>query len=234
MRGPILYHRTLEKFFAKLPIYVEHACSAGGIVFKPYATPDGKIAVDIARCGNFFPTAFNSAGEATGMIFPEFKRAGRKLYTRLEWHQLDGDTYTVDNRAFVSTKALVRTDDIIRLGQEIPLTEVPEWEALEPHVELHNADRPLFSYFMIPLANNIDVDSPLGVSIYSRAVNQIRDADEQYGATLWEFRSKETAIQASSEFLKGPGTERLYCQREKNGFIITWVITSQERMMSRF
>lgn len=211
--------QTLEKFFAKLPIYVEHACSTGGIVFKPYATPDGKIAVDIARCGNFFPTAFNSAGEATGMIFPEFKRAGRKLYTRLEWHQLDGDTYTVDNRAFVSTKALVRTDDIIRLGQEIPLTEVPEWEALEPHVELHNADRPLFSYFMIPLANNIDVDSPLGVSIYSRAVNQIRDADEQYGASLWEFRSKETAIQASSEFFKRTrngevvlpkGKERLY------------------------
>lgn len=210
---------SLDKFFAKLPIYVEHACSTGGIVFKPYVDGNGSIAVDVARCGNFFPTAFNSAGEATGMIFPEFKRVGKKLYTRLEWHRLDGSTYLVDNRAFVSTKTLVKTDNIINLGQEIPLTDVPEWENLAPHVELQNADRPLFAYFMIPLANNIDVNSPLGVSIYSRAANQIKDADEQYGAALWEFKSKETAIQASSEFFKKNrqgeiqlprGKERLY------------------------
>ena len=40
------------------------------------------------------------------------------------------------------------------------------------------------------------------MSIFARAVEQIRDADEQYGATLWEYRSKETAIQATSEFFK--------------------------------
>lgn len=114
---------------------------------------------------------------------------------------------------------MVKTDDIVNLGQEINLEEVPEWSDIAPYVEFQNADRMLFSYFKIPLANNTDIHSPLGVSIYARAVNQIRDADEQYGAVLWEYKSKETAIQAADEFFRKnrqgevilpKGKERLY------------------------
>ena len=123
------------------------------------------------------------------------------------------------NKAFISKKAMVKTDDIVNLGQEINLEEVPEWSDIAPYVEFQNADRMLFSYFKIPLANNTDIHSPLGVSIYARAVNQIRDADEQYGAVLWEYKSKETAIQAADEFFRKnrqgeailpKGKERLY------------------------
>ena len=210
---------SLDRFISRLPVFVEQACASGGVVLKPYALPTGDIAVDVVRSGGYYPTAFSGTGEAIGMIFTEFKRVNKKLYTRLEWHRLEGNAYAVDNRAFVSTDARVAVNDISRLGQEVSLTEIPEWSELEPHAELHNADRPLFSYFSIPMANNIDIDSPLGVSVYSRAVSQIKDADEQYGATLWEYKSKETAIQASSEFFKKnrrgdvilpKGMERLY------------------------
>lgn len=209
---------SMRKFFMRLPHYVEYACATGGIVFKPYVTR-GKIAIDIAKCGNYYPTNFDSAGNVTGMIFPEFKMDGKKLFIRLEWQRLEGDIYIIDNKAYVSEKALVLNNGIVNLGQEIPLDSVPEWEGMEPHAELGNVEQPLFFLFGIPLANNIDPESPLGVSIYSRAVEQIRDADQQYGATLWEFNSKETAIQASSEFFdknnRGDvvlpkGKERLY------------------------
>lgn len=209
---------SLKNFFSELINYTEYACSAGGIVFKPYLSGKG-IEVDIVKAGDFFPVEFDSAGDVTAAIFPEFKRQGKNLYIRLEYQALKGDTYTIINKAFVSRKALVKTDNIINLGQEIRLEEVEEWKDLEPYVELHGADRKLFSYFKIPLANNIDTSSPLGVSVFARAVHQIRDADEQYGATLWEFRSKETAIQAADEFFRRTrsgevvlpkGKERLY------------------------
>ena len=96
---------------------------------------------------------------------------------------------------------------------------MPEWSDIAPYVEFDNADRTLFSCFNIPIANNTDPDSPLGVSVYARAEGQIEDADEQYGATMWEFRSKETAVQAAREFFKKDrqgsailpkGKERLY------------------------
>lgn len=188
-------------FLSNLSRYVEYACSTGGISFKPYV--DGKgIAIDVTKAGYFYPVSFDSAENITGVIFPEFKRVGKKLFTRLEYQQFDDETYTIINKAFVSRQAQVKNDNVINLGQEIRLEEVPEWENIEPYAEFRNADRTLFSYFKIPVANNIDPESPLGVSIFARAVDQIQDADEQYGATMWEYKSKETAIQATSEFFK--------------------------------
>ena len=191
----------LEPFISNLPVFVEYACSSGGIVFKPYVNSNG-VAVDVVQSGYFYPVEFDSASNIAAVIFPEFKRIGKNLYTRLEYQQLTGDKYIIVNKAFVSRKAIVKFDNIINLGQEISLEEVPEWAEIAPYAEFDQADRTLFSYFKIPLANNIDTESPLGVSVFSRVVNQIQDADEQYGATLWEYRSKETAIQAASEFFK--------------------------------
>lgn len=208
----------MKPFLEKLPAYVEYACSTGGIMFKPYVS-DGKVFIDVAKAGYFYPVEFDSAGTITGVIFPEFKRKGKKLYTRLEYQQLSNGRYFVVNKAFVSREAQIKNDDIINIGQEIRLEDVPEWSDIESYVEFNNADRTLFSYFNIPIANNTDPDSPLGVSVYARAEDQIEDADKQYGAAMWEFRSKETAVQAAREFFKKDrqgntvlpkGKERLY------------------------
>lgn len=213
-----LIAKYMNPFLEKLPAYVEYACSTGGIMFKPYVS-DGKVFIDVAKAGYFYPVEFDSAGAITGVIFPEFKRKGKKLYTRLEYQQLLNGKYFVVNKAFVSRKAQIRNDDIVNIGQEIRLEDVPEWADIEPYVEFAHADRTLFSYFNIPIANNTDPDSPLGVSVYARAENQIEDADQQYGATMWEFRSKETAVQVAREFFKKDrqgnavlpkGKERLY------------------------
>lgn len=201
--------KSMRPFLSQLQNYTEFACSTGGIVFKPYIS-NGSVAIDVTQSGNFYPVSFDSAGDITAAIFPEFKQVGKKLYVRLEYQSFDGNTYKIRNKAYVSTKMIVRVNDIVNLGQEISLEEVEEWADLAPYVEFQNATTPLFSYFRIPMANNTDPSSPLGVSIFSRAVNLIRDADEQYGATLWEYRSKETAIQAADEFY----------QKDRKGHII--------------
>ena len=199
---------------------VEYACAGGGIALKPYVTGE-HVATDYVYSDCFFPVAFNSASKITAAIFPEYKQKGKWLYTRLEYHEFNENdhTYTIINRAFKSKKASVKVNDIINLGTEISLTEVDEWAELEPEVVLQNASCPLFAYFRIPSANNIDRYSPLGVSVFSRAVNQIKDADEQYGALLWEYKSKESAVQAGAEFFEKDrqgntilpkGKERLY------------------------
>ena len=210
-----IVNKDFKKNFRK---YIEYASAFGGICFKPY--PSGSsIEIDVVRAGNYYPTEFDSSGEITGVIFPEFKRKGKKLYTRLEYQSLQGDRYIIANKAFVSNKAVVKTDEIIQLGMEIKLEDVEEWADISPYEEFHHANGKLFTYLKMPLANNIDPDSPLGISVYARAEEQIRNADEMYGAALWEYRSKETAIQASNEYFKKnrqgevilpKGQERLY------------------------
>lgn len=184
-----------------LPTYTEFGVAKGGFVLKPYVD-GGNILTDFVHADDFFPVAFGGAGKVTACIFPEYKKQGKKLYTRLEYHELKGDQYRIANRAFCSENASVTVNNIINIGDEISLDRVEEWKGLAPEVVISGVNYPLFAYFRVPVANNIDPHSPLGISIYSRASDLIRDADEQYGAAVWEFRSKETAVQAGREYFK--------------------------------
>lgn len=171
----------------------EYACAAGGIVFKPYVNGD-RITTEIVQANAFYPIAFNDQ-KITGAYFIYRQWEGRKVYSRLERHELKGTTYTITNRAFVSS-----VDDA--LGKECSLTDVVDWAEISPKVVLQNVDSPLFAYFKIPIGNTIDARSPLGVSVYSRAVGLIADADEQYQRLMWEYKGGELAIDAASEVFK--------------------------------
>lgn len=171
----------------KIREYVEYGAAKGGLVFKPYARPDGTVAIDVIHADMFYPVAFDSSGRMTACIFADQKTINAKYYTRLEYHALVGTTYTVKNIAY-------RSDSRSSLGSQISLSEVADWADLEPEAQITNITRPLFAYFRYPLANNIDPTSPLGVSCYARAVDLIQDADIQWSNLLWEFDSGKRAL----------------------------------------
>jgi len=182
-----------------LRVNAEVAAAGGGLVFKPYV--DGEhIAVDCVPAWRFLPTAFNSRGEVTGAVFVEQVTKGKTYYTRMEQHQLTDGGYTIRNQAF---KSFSNSD----IGTQCGLAEVDEWADLEPELIIKYKDGTapegvLFSYFKIPFANNIDSESPLGVSVYSRAVGLIEQADKQYSRILWEYEGSELAIDATEGALK--------------------------------
>ncbi len=177
--------------------YVEYACAKGGIVFKPFVNGQN-IEVDITQADNFFPTSYNSRGEVTGAVFVDTKVIGEKLYTRLEYHNLTDQGYYIANRAFVTQNI----EGNNTLGKEISLSDIDDWAELEPEIMIQNVDKPLFAYFKIPLANTLDQSSPLGVSVYSRAVGDIEEADKQYSRILWEYEGSELAVDASIDCFK--------------------------------
>lgn len=178
----------------------EFACAKGGIALKPYLN-DSHIEVDIIQAENFFPTSYNSRGEITAAIFPEYLIKGDNLYTRLEYHRFENGIYHISNTVYLK-KNFNYVLDNSNLGTQISLTEVPEWENIEPEGQIENIKKPLFAYFKIPKANTIDKTSPLGVSVYSKAVKQIEEIDKQYSRILWEFEGTELAIHISKDLLK--------------------------------
>ena len=190
---------------------VEYACAMGGIVMKPYR--DGKrIAVDYIQADDFYPVAFNSRGEITAAVFIERKHVSNAVYSRVEYHALNGTTYTITNECY---RGHSETD----LGQLVSLSEVDEWRDIQPSVTIKNMSFPLFAYFRIPLGNVIDTKSPLGISVYAKAEDNIKEADLQYQRLLWEFEGGEMAIDASVDAFKTDkagnpelpaGKERLY------------------------
>lgn len=198
----------------KLRVQVEIAAAGGGLVFKPYVD-DGRIVVDYVPAWRFLPTAFNGSGDVTGGIFAEHVTHGRTYYTRLEYHRRTDEGYIISNYAY-------RSGSDAALGTACSLGEVDEWSDLEPEITIKYKDgtvpeRMLFSYFRLPFANNIDADSPLGVSIFARAAWLIKDADEQYSRILWEYEGSELAIDASQGAVKtnAPGGVQLPRRKQR-------------------
>ena len=184
-----------QKVIDDIRTTTEYAAALGGLIFKPYI--DGNnIAVDYVLADEFIPVKYDSAGNITAVIFIERIRKGRKIYTRLEYHDLLKEGYYISNTAYVNENG----DEA--LGYQVPLTEVDEWADLEPEIFIENVEKPLFGYLKMPMANTIDPRSPLGVSVYAKAVDLIKEADKQYSRILWEYEGSELAIDASIDCFK--------------------------------
>lgn len=74
----------------------------------------------------------------------------------------------------------------------------------------------------MPFANNVESKSPLGVSCFSRAVEQIRKADDLWSEIAWEFKAKETAVNAPEDMFR----------KDENGQLI--IPEGQERLYRTF
>ena len=200
--------KQLSPFLQKLQEYVEYACAMGGEVFKPYVS-GSSILIDAVQADCFFPTAFDTSGRMTGAVFVEQIVRGNRIYTRAESHEFTKGREVIRNKAFSSTTNAA-------LGNEIELTAVPEWAEIAPEITISEIDRPLFAYFRIPLANNRERHSPLGVSVFANAVQSIRDADEQYNRLLWEYDGGQLAIDvAASAIRKAPDGSLSMDKREQ-------------------
>lgn len=177
-----------KKIKKELRKQLEYGCAKGGLIMKPYVS-GGELSFDFVQADCFFPTEYDSTGKCTAGIFVCQKIISEDYYTRLEYHQLKGTSYTVINKAYRST-------DKNTLGDSIPLDKVDEWAELDEETTIRNVKSPLFGYFKTPFANTIDTTSPLGVSVYSRAIKLIEEADKQFSRILWEYEGSELAIDA--------------------------------------
>ena len=178
---------------------VEVACAKGGIVLKPYVS-NGKILISRVAAENFIPVEFDETGRITDAIFLDRFLSGKNIYTRIERHSFEGENYIIRNCAFVSNQGF-------DLGKSISLSDTELWGDIEPYVCCEGIEKPLFAYIKMPMANSVDINSPLGVSVYSRVVPLMEDAEKQYERLIWEFESGERALYIDESAVR----------RDKNG-----------------
>lgn len=175
-----------ERLINDAPIYTEFACALGGVMLKPYYN-GREIITDYVRADSFFPTSYDGKGNITGCIFAERLCKGREYFTRLEYHRYEGNEYVVSNSAFMS-------ESVVSLGRSVSLVTVPEWADMDSEAHFQNISTPLYSYFRIPGVNLGDSRCPMGESIFARAMNTFKEADEQYSRILWEAQATEPAV----------------------------------------
>ncbi len=201
-----------EKLKKQLRKQIEYGIAKGGLVIKPYVVKNESedaqttytIEFDYIQADAFYPLSFDATGKITEAAFLQTKADKNTVYRRLEYHKWEGNSVRIVNKAYRSTSNTNLQGDMtgVDLGQEVSLTEIPEWATLQPSTVIRNVTQPLFAYFRMPEANTVDPSSPLGVSGYSRAVSLIKDADMQYSRMLWEYEGGELAIDIDRDALK--------------------------------
>ena len=185
-----------KRFIKKLPTALEKALALGGMIVKPYMSND-QLYLDFNYQGEFYPITFDDDGNIIDIAFFDQFTSGKHIYTKVERQTFSQKEHTVviENKAFKAQMKSKDDDAEQDLGNEIPLAYVNKWSGIsqEP-VTIENTEKPLYGYFCVPLANNIDMKSPLGISILSPARKLIQKADEQFSRLDWEYKGGQLAI----------------------------------------
>ncbi len=180
-----------NKFDKKFQDFLEYSFAMGGMVIKPYAE-NGEIKLSFVTADCFIPIAWSNETITEGVFLNETQK-GQKKYTLLEWHTWEKDIYTVTNELYESESGQ-------DLGRKIPLET--EYPGLEPVLGMPNIDKTLFTYFKPNTANNIDIQSPLGIPIYANALDTMRSIDTAFDSFHREFRLGKKRIIVPESMVK--------------------------------
>ena len=184
---------------------LEVGAAAGGMVIKPYPR-GGHLFYEFVMAWSMYPIAFDGAGELTDVIFRDTYTMGKTTFTRLERHKLEYKRVkdSAEPETVVTiTQRCFKTQQRDAIGTECSLKEVPVWADLQPEATIRNTGgKLLVGWYKAAAANNIDLESPLGVSVFAKARDLIRDADKQYSRLLWEFEGGELAVDVDPTVLR--------------------------------
>lgn len=186
-------------FVTKMQEHIEQSLALGGGALKVWAEADyldGKpvpgsehIEIGYAMADQFVPTAWTNAKVTEGVFISREAKDGY-YYTRLEWHKWNGKTYVIENELYRSEiKEVMNAEgekepqDI--LGYRYPLQSI--YPFLNESTALEYVEDTLFAYYRTAIANNIDDNSPLGVSIYANALATLHALDVCYDSFMREF-----------------------------------------------
>ena len=177
----------------KLVNKVEEAMAFGGMVIKPYINND-EIYFDFSMQGQFYPLAFDDDGNITDIAFLDQFVSDGKVFTKIERQTFNDNEILVQNKVFVAKERSVDDNHTQELGNEIPIENIERWKDISPEVTISGVEKPLFGYYRTPINNNIDLDCPLGISIFAPALSMIERCDRQFSRLDWEYEGGQMAI----------------------------------------
>lgn len=183
----------INAIYPKIREWVEYGCAYGTIILKPNGNT-----VDLYTPDRFEVTHATN-GNIDGIVFCDQEQVGKKWYTRLEYHRFVNDVYVITNKCYVGESP---NDTKTRI--DISLTP---WSDLSEEVGITNLDNPLFGVFRTPHANNIDMNSPLGLPVFSEAIQELRDLDIAYSRNSKEIVDSKRIVLLDSDAMMVSGTK---------------------------
>jgi A118 family predicted phage portal protein len=170
------FDKQLEKVFeynnfqVKSNQLIELAFALGTGALVQYLDASGEVVIDYIRAGMIYPLSWDN-GYVNECAFGSMReRDGKKQYY-IQIHKLsDRGTYIIENH-------IVDAES----GADLDLDE-----GMLPEVDT-GIEIPLFQIITPNIVNNIDLDSPYGISVFANAISQLKGCDIVYDSYINEF-----------------------------------------------
>lgn len=152
---------------------VELTYALGTGAFVEYLA-DGEIVVDYIRAEMIYPISWDN-GEITECAFGSYRTDTGRESIYLQIHRLgseegeNSDAYYIENHLIDA-----KTGEKLELGDTEEIIDT-------------RAEFPLFQIIVPNIQNNIQLDSPMGISVYANAIDQLKGCDLIYDSYLNEF-----------------------------------------------
>ena len=160
---------------------VEMAFALGTAAFVEYKDGDGNVVIDFIRADMIYPISWDN-GDIVECVFGSNRVSNGKEIIYLQIHRKGGkldpdnedeenpDTYYIENK-YIDAKS----------GKEL---DPPD--NVMPIIDT-GYESPLFQIIMPNICNNVDLDSPLGISVYANSISQLKGCDLVYDSYMNEF-----------------------------------------------
>lgn len=180
--------KQIDNIYFNLRNWVEYGLAYGTIILKP--SIDG---VELVTPERFIVTDSKN-DTITGAVFYYSEQVDDIYYTRLEYHRFAEDgAYLIDNRCFKG-----KSKDDCKDRIDIELTP---WNGLLESAVVDGLEKPLFGVFKTPQANNIELNSVLGMPIFAEAIEELKDLDIAYSRNAGEIDESQRTVLMDSDKL---------------------------------
>lgn len=169
---------------------IEQLLALGGMILKanPKEQDDGtyKLLISYISPDCFVPISWEN-GEITEGAFLNISRKGEKIYCLFEIHKWKYTTvdkmpvklYTIEN-------VLFKKDNELASPKRIPLASL--YPELQETASIEGLTQPLFQYIKTNIANNFDIQAPVGISIFANSLDTLYAIDIAFDSFINEFK----------------------------------------------
>ena len=194
-----------NNFTIMFPQMLETAFALGTTAMTEYKDELGRTRIKfIKNPSSIVPYAYDNFN-ITGFIdfnqWQEIERNKPVYYTHLTYHEFKIEKDENDELVQIYRKynELYKSKDSKMLGKEI------DFESVFPNVEQlveYETDTPHFQIIKPPIANNLDIETPMGISIFANSIDKLKAIDNKYDSFDMEFIDGKRRILVDKTALK--------------------------------
>ncbi len=178
-----------------LPALIEKALAYGTGMIVEYKQ-DGTVLLDFIDADLIIPMSYNNSYiSEIATISRSVKLEGK----RKVWHSLL-TIHSFDGKVYLKEHQLYRSNDAQSLGELVDLESL--YPDLEPKIE-YDTDTPHFQVYRPNIVNNLDPNSPMGISIFANRLDNLKSIDLKYDCLFNDFKFGRKRILVDRTAVKG-------------------------------